>query len=78
VLILIDANWMVPEGLFWSFLHDSISNEPAMKSRNKTRVRFFKGFGFKKERVQETQNPLFQVKIQEITAFLIGTSGQFP
>jgi hypothetical protein len=77
-LILIDANWMVPEGLFWSFLHDSISKELAVSSRNKTRVCFFKGIAFKKERVQETQNPLFQVKNQEFTVFLIGTSGQFP
>jgi hypothetical protein len=69
VLILIAANWMVPEGLFWSFLHESIRNGPAVNIRNKTSVNFFKGFGFKKERVQEPQNPLYQVKINKLRFF---------
>jgi len=53
---------MLPVGLFGSFLHEFTRYEPANNIRKKNKVYFFKGTGFKKERVQETQNPLFNVK----------------
>jgi hypothetical protein len=59
---LTEYNWKLPVGLFGSFLHEFTRHKPEVITSKKNKVYFFKGTGFKKERVQETQNPLFNVK----------------